>query len=278
MAWKLFGGKDRKYVEQWNYRTMFGPHMGFAAKEAYKLLRTNLTFSFSDEGRGHVIGITSAIQGEGKSSTACNAAYSLAETGNKVLLLEADLRRPSIASKLNLAATPGLTNVLVARWEYEELIQHCSAAPGMDVITCGDIPPNPSELLSSNRMAQFMEELTQEYDYIIVDLPPVTVVSDAVAMSKLLDGIVLVVRDSVSDRKQLTETMRQLNLVQVRILGFVYREGARNGGKSHKGYSNYYTSSRKSRTNAKPAAPERHRPAAKPAPEQEDKQESKTEA
>ncbi len=246
MAWKLFSGKAKNKAEQWSFKTMFGPNMSFAATEAYKLLRTNIMFSFSDEDACHVVGITSAVQSEGKSSTACNTAYALAEAGARVLLLEADLRRPSIASKLGLARTPGLTNLLVSRWDYRETIQHCSVAPNLDIITSGDIPPNPSELLSSSRMARLIEQLSKDYDYILVDLPPVTVVSDAIAISKLLHGIVVVVRGGVSDQQLLEEALRQINMVNLRILGFVYRDtgrsGSKYGGKYSKKYKhNYYT-------------------------------------
>lgn len=245
MAWKLFRKKHKLRVEVWNQKTMFGPNMSFAVTEAYKLLRTNLMFSFSDEGRGHVIGVTSAIQDEGKSSSACNTAYALSEAGKKVLLLEADLRRPSIPSKLGIARVPGLTNLLISRWEYKEVIQHSAAAPNMDIIASGDIPPNPSELLASNRMEQLMQELTRNYDYIVVDLPPVTVVSDAVAVSKVLDGVVVVVRGEVSDRKMLAEAIRLLKLVNVRVLGFVYRDSAtasrRYSSYKKKYRSKYYT-------------------------------------
>lgn len=246
MAWKLFSRKAKNKAEQWNFKTMFGPNMSFVATEAYKLLRTNIMFSFSDEDACHVVGITSAVQSEGKSSTACNTAYALAEAGARVLLLEADLRRPSVASKLGLARTPGLTNLLVSRWDYSETIQHCSVAPDLDIITSGDIPPNPSELLSSNRMARLIEQLSKDYDYILVDLPPVTVVSDAIAISKLLHGIVVVVRGSVSDQQLLEEALRQINMVNLRILGFVYRDtgrsGSKYGGKYSKKYKyNYYT-------------------------------------
>lgn len=239
MIWKR---KTNKFIEKWNFKTMFGPYMKFASAEAYKLLRTNIMFSFSEEGHGHVIGITSAVQGEGKSSTACNAAYALAEAGGKVLLLDADLRRPSVANKLGLAGAPGLTNLLVSRWDYKELIQHCPAAPKLDIITSGDIPPNPSELLGSGRMEQVMETLIQDYDYIIADLPPVTVVSDALAVSKLLHGVILVVRGGVSDRKMLAEALRQMKLVNARILGFVYRENESSNKKyGSKYYSKYYS-------------------------------------
>ena len=226
--------------EKWNPRTMFGPNMNFATTEAYKLLRANLMFSFSDEDQCHVIGITSSVQNEGKSSTACNTAYALAESGSKVLLLEADLRRPSVATKLGLARTPGLTNLLISKGDYKEAIQHNDKAPALDIITSGDIPPNPSELLGSGRMSRLMEQLKTQYDYIVVDLPPVTVVSDAVTVSKLLDGVVMVVRSVVSDKNLLAEALRQLKLVNARILGFVYRD-TESGKKYGKKYYKYYT-------------------------------------
>lgn len=243
-AWNLFSRKAKNKAEVWNIRSMFGPNLSFAVTEAYKLLRTNIMFSFSDEGEGHVIGITSSIQSEGKSSTACNTAYALSEAGCKVLLMEADLRRPSISSKLNIARVPGVTNLLVSRGNYREAIQQCSLAPKLDILTSGDIPPNPSELLTSNRMAKLVEQLKADYDYIVIDLPPVTAVSDALAISRFLDGVVMVVRGGVSDQQMLAEALRQLDMVNVRILGFIYRDmgtgGKKYGNRYGKKYYKYY--------------------------------------
>ncbi len=240
----LFKRRDTDKAEKWNIRTMFGPNLNFATTEAYKLLRTNIMFSFPEEGSGYVIGITSSVQAEGKSSTASNVAYALAESGAKVLLLEGDLRRPSIANKLSVEKTPGLTNLLISKGDYREMIQHCALAPNVDVLTSGDVPPNPSELLSSHRMERLVEELKKNYKYIIMDLPPVTVVSDTLAVSKLLDGVIMVVRSGVSDRQMLAEAMRQLSMVDVRVLGFAYREvddgKKKYGYKYSKKYYKYY--------------------------------------
>lgn len=245
----FFRRKHKHESDKWNVHTMFGPHLNFATMEAYKLLRTNLMFSFSDEGVGKVIGVTSAVQSEGKSSTSCNVAYALAEAGSRVLLLEGDMRKPTIPSKLGVEKTPGLTNLLVARGDFRNMVQHCPVVPSLDIIASGDIPPNPSELLGSNRMLQVVEELKKNYDYIVMDLPPVNVVSDAVAVSKLLDGVVMVVRGGRSDQHMLAEAMRQLEMVDVRILGFVYRDtndqskryGYHKYGKKYYKYYNYYT-------------------------------------
>lgn len=239
-AWNLFSRKNKNKAESWNIRTMFGPHLNFAATEAYKLLRTNIMFSFPDEGAGHVIGITSSIQSEGKSSTACNTAYALAEAGCRVLLLEADLRRPSISSKLNLSRVPGLTNMLISRGDYREALQQCNLAPALDIMTSGDIPPNPSELLTSNRMAKLVEQLKQDYDYIVVDLPPVTAVSDTLAVSKFIDGVIMVVRSGVSDQQMLAEAMRQLQMVNVRVLGFIYRDAEATNKKYSRSFGSKY--------------------------------------
>jgi len=240
MSWRLFSRKTKTNTEAWNIRTMFGPNLSFAATEAYKLLRTNIMFSLPDEGECHVIGITSSVQSEGKSSTACNLAYALAETGCKVLLLEGDLRRPTLATKLGLAKTPGISNLLVSKGEYSETIQQCNLAPNVDVIASGDIPPNPSELLSSNRMTRLMEQLKKDYQYVIFDLPPITAVADALAIAKLLDGVVMVVKAGVTDQQILSDAMRQLELVNLRILGFVYRDAGSGGTKYGNRYTNKY--------------------------------------
>lgn len=237
-----------KNGDNWDLSTMFGPDVSFAVSEAYKLLRTNIMFSFSAEQNCHILGVTSSIRGEGKSTTACNLCYALCEAGKKALLLEADLRLPSLSAKLNLQRSPGITNLLVERRSYLEAIQHCSAAPGMDILTAGDSAPNPSELLGSPRMAELINQLSRAYDYIVIDLPPVTAVSDALVMSKLLHGIVMVVRSGIVEQRVLAEAMRQLKLVNVRILGFVYRGSDDSGsgysrkyGKRYgKNYSRYY--------------------------------------
>lgn len=211
---------------QWDPATMFGGQVSFAVSEAYKLLRTNIMFSFSSESCCHVVGVMSSTRGEGKSTTAANLAYALTEAGKRTLLLEADLRLPSLAEKLSLNRSPGLTDILVSGDRHGALIQHCTAEPRMDIITAGSPTPNPSELLGSPKMAELMATLSKAYEFIVVDLPPVTAVSDALAISKLLDGVVMVVRSQLVTRKELAETMRQLELVDVRLLGFVYRDSA----------------------------------------------------
>lgn len=233
--------KKRTNAQQnvWNKDTMFGANMSFAASEAYKLLRTNILFSFAD-GKCHVLGVTSAISGEGKSLTACNLASSLAEAGKKVLLLDGDLRLPTVASKLELPREPGLTNLLISHADPRSAIHHCSDAAGLDVLTAGAPAPNPSELLGSGRMEELLEQLARDYEYIIMDLPPVTVVSDALVVSRLLHGVVMVVRDGVVEERLLADAMRQVKMVGLRVLGFVYNCSTVGSGKYYRSYYKHY--------------------------------------
>ena len=231
-------------VEQ---KSMIGPHLNFAASEAYKLLRTNLLFSFPAEEKCHVIGITSSFQGEGKSMTAINLSYTLAEANNRVLLIEGDMRIPNFSNRLNLKKTPGLSNLLVGLNTVNDAIQHFATAKEgsqpvtVDVIVSGTIPPNPSELLGSSRLDSLLKVLRKNYDYIFIDQPPVTAVTDALITSDKTDGIIVVVRNNHASRSGLAETMRQLKLVDAHVLGFVFNGAATDGRKYYK--KGYYKKS-----------------------------------
>lgn len=206
-----------------------GSNMSFAAKEAYKLLRTNLSYILSEnEAKDcHIIGVTSSLRGEGKSTTSINLCYVLAEMNKRVLLVEGDLRLPSLHKKLKKESKAGLTNILARETTFESCCRRVRTATAngdtvsFHVLVAGDIPPNPSELIGSNRMKALMQELSQYYDYIVLDLPPVTAVTDALVASKIVDGLIVVVRSNYVDRGSLEETLRQIRLVNGRILGFV---------------------------------------------------------
>lgn len=232
--------KKKTLPERWNRETMFGPNLDFSAAEAYRLLRTNVMYSFASESRCHVIGISSAVSGEGKSKTSCNLSYALAEAGKKVLLLDGDLRLPTIAAKLGLRRSPGLTNLLVSNEDHHSAIQHCADIPGMDVIVAGESAPNPSELLGSGVMAELIRTLSEEYEYIIIDLPPITVVSDALVLSQLLHGVIMVVRKDQASERLLAEAMRQIQMVGLRVLGFVFNGTHSQTDKHYKRYRDSY--------------------------------------
>ncbi len=220
---------------------MVGSQISFAASEAYKLLRAKLQFSFADVEGGRVIGISSALSGEGKSLTSVNLAYSLSELNKRVLLIDCDMRRPSISVKLPIARAPGLSNYLSGQVQLNDIPQLCNLKGEEDafaVIAAGNNPPNPVELLSSGRMTRMLDQLRKMYDYIILDLPPVGEVSDAVASAKLTDGMLLVVRQEYCDRNVLSSAIRQFEFVEAKILGIVHNYA--NDGGSGKYYKRYY--------------------------------------
>ncbi len=217
-------------------RNAIGKNLSFAAAEAYKLLRTNLVFSMPEESSCKIIGITSSLRGEGKSSTALNLAYTLAETNKKVLLVEADMRIPVVAQILQLDNPVGLSNVLAGVNQLNDAVRVSPLLKTLFILPAGEIPPNPSELLSSSRMEQVLRALSEIFDYIIVDLPPVNTVSDSLAISKLLNGMILVVRQNYCDQHDLANALRQLEFLKVKVLGFVMTDATSPEGKYKYGY------------------------------------------
>ena len=240
----------RKTAEEQDTEKIFGTELNFAAKEAYKLLRTNLMFSLpSSEGsKGHIIGMTSALRGEGKSTTTINLARVLAEQDKKVIVVEGDLRLPSLRKKLKITVENGLSHVLISRANPLDYTRPCSV--GMmedkeifvDMLMAGAIPPNPSELLGSRRMEEVLNILAENYDFVLLDLPPVTAVSDALVATKLVDGVVLVVRNEHCNTGSLNEAIRQIQLVEGKILGFVFTCASSNRGVYRKKYNYRYYS------------------------------------
>jgi capsular exopolysaccharide synthesis family protein len=222
---------------------LFGGNISFVASEAYKRLRTKLQFSFVDEKKSRVIGFSSALSGEGKSLTAVNLAYTLSQLDKKVILIDCDMRRPTLAEKLAIRKLPGLSGYLTGQHSLEEIVQNCNLKKEEDafqVIAAGQNPPNPVELLSSAKMTKFLQQLRQQYDYIILDLPPVGEVSDAMAVANETDGMLLVVRQNYCDLLTLKESARQFNFINARILGVVYNCASENTGRYGKGYYKRY--------------------------------------
>ena len=199
----------------------FGKELSFGAAEAYRLLRANLLFALPDEKKCRVIGITSANAGEGKTTTAVNLSYMLAEAGQTVMLIESDMRLPTISKRMGLVSTPGLSNLLAGLNSGKEVMRASGVADNFVVIPSGDIPPNPSELLGSEQMKTAIEVFSGMTDFIILDLPPVNEVSDALVASRIVDGLVVVVRQNYTSRRSLSEAMRQIEQANARVLGFV---------------------------------------------------------
>jgi capsular exopolysaccharide synthesis family protein len=157
------------------------------------------------------------MRGEGKSTTAINLSYVLAEKGRKVLLMDGDLRIPSVAKKMEIPATPGLTDVLMVRGEYNLSTFKSSILDTWYILPAGDIPPNPSELLASRRMEATLTRLREFFDYIIIDLPPVNLVSDALSISGLITGMIVVIREEYTEKKELERCFRPLKLSNVML-------------------------------------------------------------
>lgn len=227
---------NRKKVETNERKRKFGKDLDFASVEAYNLLRTNLYFSLTDVAGGKVVGATSPCPQEGKSTTSLNLAYALAGAGHKVVLIDADMRRPSLAGVLEMPLSPGLSNLLVD--ENADAIHTAVVHENLSVLLSGDIPPNPSELVVSDKMKALIEKLRGAYDYVVVDLPPVNLVSDPIMMSRHLDGMIVIVRHGYTRRRDVNDAVRSLKLVNAKILGFVYN-GAKTAKKRYR-KSNYY--------------------------------------
>ena len=243
---------------------LVGKGISFAATESYNLLRTKLQFSFAGDNRCRVIAVSSALSGEGKSLSAVNLAYSMSQLGKKVLLIDCDMRRPSLATKLPIKKSPGLSNYLSGLCALDTLFQPCGLKDEEEafwVVSSGRNPPNPIELLSSEKMSKMLKTLRESYDYIILDMPPVGEVSDALAVAKDTDGVLLVGRQTYCNRVILNETIRQFEFMEAKILGVVCNCSSKSGGgyskKYYKGYGYKYAASKYAgRYAAAPAAAE----------------------
>ncbi len=234
---KLFERNHKKnFSASTNIKTLH-KNLEFTASEQYRLLRTNIQFTIPEDVICPIIGITSSTRGEGKSTTAINLAYVMAEKGRKVLLIDGDLRLPSIAKKLNIPSSPGLTDVLIGAGADVESWKS-DIHPKWYIMPSGDIPPNPSELLGSKRMARAINNLKEQFDCIIIDLPPVNLVSDAMSVSNLITGMIVVIRGDYTSKKDLEQCIRQIKLSNVNVLGFVMNGAEREGG-SYSKYGKY---------------------------------------
>lgn len=216
-----------------NRKRLLNQNTGFDVKESYKELRTNIMFSIPGEGCKKLL-ITSSVASEGKSTTNMNLAITVAETGAKVLLIDCDLRRPNIARLLGEKGDKGLSNILVNNCTVKSAVYN-TKYPNLDVIFAGKIPPNPAELLSSEKMKETVERLSEEYAYIFFDTPPINLVTDAALISSLADGVVIVSRQFVTERKLLSQAVEKLKFVNAKIIGIVLNDVSM----AKAGYGNY---------------------------------------
>ena len=213
----------------------------FPVREAFNTLRTNVIFALAPTG-GKTLLVTSSNPSEGKSTTASNLAVALAQNGNKVLLLDGDMRKPKLHKFFSADFSHGLSRFLVGLESLNEVLIH-TEIPNLDFIPSGVIPPNPSELLGSGRMKVFLDKMCEYYNYIIVDTPPINVVTDAAVLSKYVSGVLIVVHYGVTSRDDFKKTNRQLEMAGANVIGFslVAVKSEKSGGYSKNYYKKYYT-------------------------------------
>jgi len=224
------------------------PKLKSTVAESYKILRTNIQFSSLDK-QLKVLLITSPGATEGKSTTASNLAIAMAQTDKKVLLIDCDLRKPSIHRVFGLVNERGLSNVLVEGLDYHR-ISHMVNVPNLEVLTSGPNPPNPPELLGSARMRDFISKVKEDFDTVILDAPPVLPVTDSVILSTLADGVVFILSHGKTQFNMAVQAKQTMEKVEssARIIGTVIN----NIPSSHSyGYDYYYYYSDEDHTSRK---------------------------
>ena len=202
--------------------------------EQYRAIRTNIEYSNVDQNTKTIL-VTSSDKNEGKTTTVSNLAVSFANLNKKVLIMDCDLRNASIHKMFKINNIYGLTDILAKDRAVDKCIQE-TELENLYVLTAGAIPPNPAEILSSEKMKNLIEDLKNIYDYIFIDTPPIGLVTDAGVLSSFTDGVVLVVKSESVEKKYLEETKKKLDAVDARILGAIL-----NSYKSEQKDYNYYS-------------------------------------
>ena len=188
------------------------------AAEAYRSLKTNIQYSSFDKEYKTIV-ITSSNPGEGKSTTSGNLALTLAEGESRVLLVDCDMRKPSMHKNFRVTNTYGIADILLQRKKVMDVAHMYNK--NLSIITAGKVPPNPAEMLGSKAMSAFLEEMKEYFDYIILDTPPVQVVADAQILSTKVDGTIIVVRAGVTKKEDVNDTVNTLKKVNANIIGTV---------------------------------------------------------
>lgn len=207
--------------------------------EALKVARTNLMYSLADDEGGKAVLITSAFSAEGKTTTCINLAATLAMTEAKVLLIDADLRKPRIHSYLGVKNAEGLANYLGGFAKVDDLIKRMIGF-NFDYITAGSLPPNPAELFSSKKFTAFVEQVKEKYDYVIFDTPPVNAVSDALSIVNQVQNVVFICRCGTSTTNEVRKAISALEFAHAKILGFITIDSYKKKSDNYDTYSGYY--------------------------------------
>lgn len=202
--------------------------------EAFRTLRTNIQFSSLDNPMKTIV-VTSAGPGEGKTTSVINLGITMAQSGSKVLLIDGDLRKPVLHKIFKVSDQSGLTYILAGGLDYKEGVSP-TYIEGLEILPSGVIPPNPSELLISNKMKQLLKEVSKDYDFVLIDTPPAAMVTDAAILSAMVDGTILVCASGQASIEETKRAKKLLENVNANIIGIILNKIPVN----QNGYSQYY--------------------------------------
>lgn len=231
-----FGDEKKKKSNEDDNIKLTEKELPFHIVESYKSIRTNITFSLSTFDR-KIFAVSSANPGDGKSTTSANIAIVMAQSGSKVLLIDADMRKSVQHKIFGIKNKKGLSSAVSKMSVLEDCIQK-NVMDKLDILTAGPVPPNPSELLVSEQMTTILNELSKKYDVIIIDTPPVNVVTDAMELAKNISGIIMVVRYAVTTYENLTAAIKKIEFAQMNLFGFILN------GIESKVHGRYYSKSK----------------------------------
>ncbi len=226
MSW--FKKRDKKQTKAASHRIeyLLSDKMAFNVMEAFRNFKSSITVSIpkKETGEGTVIVMTSACPEDGKTTVAVNLALMFAFSDAKVALVDADIRKGRVARFFHRKSAPGLSDYLSGQNSLEEITHSYKENENLSYITCGTHAPRPYELLESEAMSKFIEELRKQYDYVIIDTPPLLVVSDAIAIATQVDGTVIVTRYEVSYLNDIGKTLEKLQFAKAKVLGVVVND------------------------------------------------------
>ena len=204
--------------------------------EAYRTLRTNIQFSSLDNDIKSIL-VTSAYPGDGKTTTLSNLAIAFAQAGNKVIVIDGDMRKPRIHRAFEVSNINGVSDVLVGKIALGDAIKEYNQ--NLHIMTCGTVPPNPAEMVASKAMMKLVEELSLRYDYVLIDSPPILPVTDAQVISTFVDGTILVAASSESDKQGIKKAYESLMKVNGNLIGTVMTKVKNNSKKDYRYYAYY---------------------------------------
>lgn len=235
--------EDKRKNRKKNHKTeprglLIDKDIPFRITEGYKTIRANILFTAADSDK-KIIAVSSPDPGEGKSTSAANLAIALSQTGISVLLIDADLRKPVQHRTFKVKNDEGLSTLIIKKSSVSKSVRS-SVIENLDLLPSGPIPPNPSELLSSSNFKALLKQFSEKYEYIIIDTPPINVVSDAMVMKDCINGIILVVRYAQTTYDELSNCMKQIELAQANMLGFVMNDVHHKHGSSYYNYKYKY--------------------------------------